>query len=202
MEERDIRRICEAAGSDTLVALDEAYIHYAETAGGIELTREFPNLIVLRTFSKAFGLAGLRLGFGIAANPGLISPLVNLKPTWNLGQMQIAGGIAAVADDEHVRRTAETIVEMRAYVTGRLAGLNRFRMVPGSRSNFFLLEILDPDLDSTGVFHALLSRGVIVKDGAVSFRGLGDRFLRVDVSLRKHMDRPADALQDIEAGRA
>jgi histidinol-phosphate aminotransferase len=91
---------------------------------------------------------------------------------------------------------------MRAYITRRLAGLNRFRMVPGSRSNFFLLEILDPDLDSTGVFHALLRRGVIVKDGAVSFRGLGDRFLRIDVSLRPHMDRLADALQAIEAGRA
>ena len=202
MEEQDVRRICEAAGSDTLVALDEAYIHYAETAGGLELVREFPNLIVLRTFSKAFGLAGLRLGFGIAANAGLMSPLINLKPTWNLGQMQIAGGIAAIADEEHVRRTVRTIVEMRAYITSRLAGLNRFRMVPGSRSNFFLLEILDPDLDSTDVFHALLGRGVIVKDGAVSFRGLGDRFLRIDVSLRKHMDRLADALQDIEAGRA
>ena len=202
MEEQDIRRICEAAGNDTLVALDEAYIHYAETAGGIELTREFSNVIVLRTFSKAFGLAGLRLGFGIAANTGLISPLINLKPTWNLGQMQIAGGIAAIGDEEHVRRTVGTIVEMRAYITSRLAGLNRFRMVPGSRSNFFLLEILDPDLDSTGVFHALLRRGVIVKDGAVSFRGLCHRFLRIDVSLKKHMDRLADALQDIETERA
>jgi histidinol-phosphate aminotransferase len=202
MDEPDVRRICEAAGSDTLVALDEAYIHYAEVPGGIELTREFSNLIVLRTFSKAFGLAGLRLGFGIAANAELISPLINLKPTWNLGQMQIAGGIAAIGDEEHVRRTVETIVEMRAYVTSRLAGLNRFRMVPGSRSNFFLLEILDPDLDSTGVFQALLRRGVIVKDGAVSFRGLGNRFLRIDVSLKRHMDRLADALQDIEAERA
>jgi histidinol-phosphate aminotransferase len=200
MDERDVRRICEAAGRDTLVALDEAYVHYAESAGGIELTRKFANLIVLRTFSKAFGLAGLRLGFGIAANAGLIAPLINLKPTWNLGQMQIAGGTAAIGDDEHVQRTVGTIVEMRAYITGRLAGMNRFRMVPGSRSNFFLLEILDPDLDSTGVFHALLRRGVIVKDGAVSFRGLGKRFLRIDVSLKKHMDRLADALQEIETG--
>lgn len=198
MPEAEIRRVCEAAPA-TLVVVDEAYIHYTQTAGSIELTRHYDNLVVLRTFSKAYGLAGLRLGFAIAANRRLISPLINIKPTWNLGQMQIAGGVAAIADDEHVERTVEAIVEMREYITERLAGLNRFRMVPGSRSNFFLLEIADDKLDSSSLFQALLERGVITKDGAISFRGLGRRYLRIDVSLKKHMDRLADALRDIEA---
>lgn len=199
MPEADVRRICEAAAGETLVVLDEAYVHYSQTEGGIGLTHEYSNLLVLRTFSKAYGLAGLRLGFGIAANKALISPLVNIKPTWNLGQMQIAGGVAAIGDDAHVSKTVETIVEMRAYITEKLARLNCFRMVPGSRSNFFLLEIGDDTLESPDVFQALLERGVIVKDGSVSFRGLGRRYLRIDVSLRKHMHRLADALRDIEA---
>jgi histidinol-phosphate aminotransferase len=202
MAEADIRAVCKAAGENTLVVLDEAYVHYTETPGSVHLTREHANLIVLRTFSKAYGLAGLRLGFGIAANVGLIAPLLHIKPTWNLGHMQILGGAAAIEDDAHVERTVRLVVEMRAYVAERLAGLNRFRMVPGSRSNFFLLEILDDALDSTRVFEALLARGVIVKDGSVSFRGLGKRYLRVDVSLQKHMDRLVAALQDIEAGGA
>ena len=199
MAEADIRRICEAAGANTLIVLDEAYIHFTETPGGIALTRDYDNLIVLRTFSKAFGLAGLRVGFGIAANKELIRPLLNLKPTWNMGAMQVAGGAAAIFDDEHVDRTVKMIVEMRAYVAGQLEGLNRFRMVPGSRSNFFLLEVTDPGLTSTDVFNALLERGVIAKDGSDSFRGLGDRYLRVDVSLKKNMDRLVWALNDIEA---
>lgn len=194
----DIRAICEAAAG-ALVVLDEAYIHFTQTLGGIELTREYDNLIVLRTFSKAYGLAGLRVGFGIAANRDLIAPLMSLKPTWNMGQMQTAGAAAAIADDAHVARTVDLVVEMRAYVAQRLAGLNRFRIVPGSRSNFFLLEITDDTLGSTGVFNALLERGVIVKDGSVSFLGLGQRYLRIDVSLKKHMDRLADALRDIDA---
>jgi histidinol-phosphate aminotransferase len=198
--ESDIRRICEA-GPDTLVVLDEAYIHFTETPGSIALTRDHDNLIVLRTFSKAYGLAGLRLGFGIAQNRKLIAPLLTMKPTWNLGQMQIAGGAAAVADDAHVARTVKTIVEMRAYITERLKGLNRFRMVPGSRSNFFMLEITDDTLDSTQAFNALLKHGVIVKDCSVSFRGLGKRYLRIDVSLKKHMDRLAHALRDIDGGK-
>jgi histidinol-phosphate aminotransferase len=166
------------------------------------LTREYPNLIVLRTFSKAFGLAGLRLGFGIAANAELITPLLNLKPTWNLGHMQVTGGIAALADDAHVQRTVRMVVEMRDYVSRQLAGFNRIRMVPGSRSNFFLLEVVDSELDSTQVFEALLRRGVIVKDGSVSFRGLGKRYLRVDVSLQQHMDRLVWALKEIDAAPA
>jgi histidinol-phosphate aminotransferase len=199
MAEADIRRICEAAGQNTLMVLDEAYIHFTQTPGSIALTRDHSNLIVLRTFSKAYGLAGLRLGFGIAQNKALIAPLLTMKPTWNLGQVQIAGGAAAMADEAHVQTTVKTIVEMRDYITERLKGLNRFRMVPGSRSNFFMLEITDDSLDSTKAFNALLERGVIVKDCSVSFRGLGKRYLRIDVSLKKHMDRLADALRDIDS---
>lgn len=200
MEEEQIRVVCDAAGPDTLVVLDEAYIHFTQTPGSIHLTRDYDNLIVLRTFSKAFGLAGLRLGFGIASNKDLITPLMNLKPTWNLGQMQVAGGIAAIEDDEHVDRTVEMIAEMRDYVAAKLSGLNRFRIVPGSRSNFFLIEITDEGLDSTEVFEALLEYGVIVKDCSVSFRGLGKRYLRSDVSLKPHMDRLIWGLGQIQAG--
>ncbi|HVR55540.1 MAG TPA: histidinol-phosphate transaminase [Pseudolabrys sp.] len=202
MEERDIRAICEAAGKDTLVVLDEAYIHFTQTVGSMHLTREFPNLIVLRTFSKAFGLAGLRLGFGISANKALITPLLNIKPTWNLGHMQVEGGIAAIDDDEHVNKTVDLVVDMRSYVTQKMAGLNRFRMVPNSRSNFFLIEIMDGSLDSTEAFEQLLKRGVIVKDGSVSFRGLGKRYLRSDVSHKVHMDRLVWALKEIEASKS
>ncbi len=193
----DIRRVCRAAGPDRLVVLDEAYIHFSQTPGGIGLLAEQANLIVLRTFSKAYGLAGLRLGFGIAER-GIIRPMLALKPTWNMGQLQIAGGIAALDDTAHVERTVSLIVEMRGYVQERLRALNAFRMIEGSGANFFLLEILDEAMNSTRVFQDLLARGVIVKDCSVSFRGLGKRYLRVDVSLKKHMDRLVDALSDLQ----
>ena len=161
----------------------------------MKLLPEYDNLIVLRTFSKAYGLAGLRVGFGIAANRDLIKPLCNIKPTWNMGHGQIIGASAAIFDNEHVARAVAT----GKYVAEQMAGLNRFRMVPGSRSNFFLTEILDPGLDSTAVFMGLLERGVIVKDGK-DIEGLGSRYLRVDLNLRKHMDRFLGALRDLETG--
>ena len=194
--ESDLRRVIEAA-SHCLVVLDEAYVHYSGDPGGIGLVAEYPNLIVLRTFSKVYGLAGLRLGFGVAQS-GIIDALLAAKPTWNVGQLQIAGGVAALGDHEFVQRTIEVICDARAYAQDLFdARLDRFRCVEGSRSNFFLIELLDPELSSTGVWQSLLERGVITKDGAVSFRGLGQRFLRADVGFRERMDRLVAALGDI-----
>ena len=199
MSEADVRRIVEAA-PQALVVLDEAYVHYSDTPGYIHLARDYPHLAVLRTFSKAFGLAGLRIGFGVAAKP-VIDALLAVKTTWNMGQLQIAGGVAALDDDEHVTRTVDAIVASRAYVQDRFddpaAGLDRFRMIPGSHSNFFLVEILDQDTDSTRVFDGLLERGVIVKDGSISFRGLEKRFLRCDVNVKEKMDQLVAALADL-----
>jgi histidinol-phosphate aminotransferase len=74
MADADIEAVCEAAGPDRLVVLDEAYIHFTQTPGGIEIARRHDNLILLRTFSKAYGLAGLRIGFGLSRNRALIAP--------------------------------------------------------------------------------------------------------------------------------
>ncbi|WP_420640163.1 pyridoxal phosphate-dependent aminotransferase [Candidatus Poriferisocius sp.] len=196
LSESDVRRIIEAAPR-ALVVLDEAYVHYSATPGYIHLAREYDNAVVLRTFSKAYGLAGLRVGFGVASRP-IIDALLAVKPTWNMGGLQIAGGIAALDDDDHVARTVATIAESRHHVARRFGELDRFRMVPHSRSNFFLVEIVDPDTDSNAVFNGLLERGVIVKDGAVSWRGLEDRFLRCDVNLPEKMDHLVDALRDLD----
>ncbi|MCP4227819.1 MAG: histidinol-phosphate aminotransferase family protein, partial [Actinomycetia bacterium] len=195
MTEADVRRIIEAA-PQAVVVLDEAYVHYSQTPGYVHLAHEYEHVAVLRTFSKAFGLAGLRIGFGVAPRP-IIDALLAIKTTWNMGQLQIIGAVAALDDHDHLDRTVSTIVESRSYVRDRFEELDRFRMVPDSRSNFFLIEILDPDIGSTRVFDGLLERGVIVKDGSVSFRGLDQSFLRCDASFKHHMDRLIDALGDL-----
>ena len=195
MAENDVRRIVEAA-PEALVVLDEAYVHYSDTGGYIHLVDDYDNLVVLRTFSKAFGLAGLRVGFGVGPKP-VVDACLAVKPTWNMGVLQTAGAAAALDDKDHLDATVAVISKGRDHAQGRFAELDRFRMVPGSRSNFFLVEILDPGTDSTKVFDGLLERGVIVKDGSVSFRGLDRRFLRCDANRPDRMDRLVDALADL-----
>ena len=195
MSESDVRRIVEAA-PDALVVLDEAYVHYSGSPGYIHLAGDYENLVVLRTFSKAFGLAGLRVGFGVGPKP-VVGACLAVKPTWNMGVLQTAGAAAALDDKDHLDATVDVVSAGRAHAQARFAELDRFRMVPGSRSNFFLVEVLDPAIDSTEVFKGLLARGVIVKDGSVSFRGLDKRYLRCDANRPDRMDCLVDALADL-----
>jgi histidinol-phosphate aminotransferase len=182
---------------DTAVVLDEAYWHFSHVPSGMSLVAKHPNLIVLRTFSKAYGLAGLRVGFGVASQ-AVARMMLLTKPTWNLGQLQVAGAVAALDDDAHVDRTTAMIAQMRDYVEREIGRTEKFRgrfcVVPGSKSNFFLLEVQDAALDSTKAFDGLLRQGVIVKDCSVSFRGLGRRYLRIDVGPKPAMDRLLEAL--------
>jgi histidinol-phosphate aminotransferase len=198
LDTESVRRVCEAAGPERTVVLDEAYVHFSRTTGHMALAHEYENLVVLRTFSKVFGLAGLRVGFAVG-DPKRLGPLFALKPVWNLGPLQIAGAAAALDDHEHVERTLAMIDASREYVRERMRSLQGFRMIEDTCANFFLVEITDPELDSPTVFQRLLENGVIVKDGSVSFRGLGYRYLRVDISLERHMQRFVDTLARIEA---
>ena len=127
--------------------------------------------------------------------------MMHLKPTWNMGNLQVAGAIAALDDDAHVAKTVATITEMRAYVLGEL---EKAQPLLGRRRA--LLQLLPAAhrgqraRSRPTVFEELLKRGVIVKDGSVSFIGLGKRYLRIDVSLKKQMDRLIWALTDISNG--
>lgn len=192
--EKDVRRVCEA-GRNAIVILDEAYVHFSGTEGYLHLAKEYDNLIVLRTFSKVFGLGGLRVGFGVC-HSAVTAVLMRIKPAWNLGQLQIAGATAALGDDEHVQKSIVMITEMRDFVLNEIRKLNRFHVIEGTRANFFLLKLPEGE-DSTDTWNALLKKGVIVKDGNVDFRGLEKGYLRIDIAPKPHMERLIKALASL-----
>lgn len=193
-----VRQVCQAA-PQALVVMDEAYIHFSDRTSATCLLPEHPNLIVLRTFSKAYGLASLRVGFGIAGEE-VIRVLMRVKPTWNVGLMQTVGAVAALDDEEHVERTVGLVRKMRETVSREIDALEGFSVVKGSQANFVLVRLDDPSLDSTEVFRLLARQGLIVKDGSVSYAGLGTRHLRIDVGVEEVMERLVGALREISAG--
>ncbi len=192
-----VRRVCRAA-SRALVVMDEAYIHFSDRSSAVRLLPECPNLIVLRTFSKAYGLAGLRVGFGIAGEE-VIRILMRVKPTWNVGTLQVVGAAAALDDEEHVERITRIVGKMREAAYREIDGLGGFSVIKGSQANFVLVRLDDPSLNSTEVFRRLARRGLVVKDGSVSYLGLGTRHLRIDVGIEEVMDRLVEALSEISA---
>jgi histidinol-phosphate aminotransferase len=183
-----IQYILENLSPRVLVLVDEAYVDYADDATNPGLLERAPNLVILRTFSKIYGLAGLRVGYGMA-HEIIVRAIMKIKPAWNMGCLASAGAIAALDDREHYRRTRVLIQENREYILKSLAGISNASVVMIPQANFLCVRIMDPQKSSTEVFEGLLQGGVIVKDCSVSYKGLGNRFIRVDVGLKQKMDQ-------------
>ncbi len=179
---------------DCLVVLDEAYFEFVdwpEYPNGVALLPRWPNLVVLRTFSKAHGLAGLRLGYGVM-RPELVGYLHRTRMPFNVSSLAQAAGVAALEDVEHVRRTRELNLKELPRVRAELLGLGL--SVPESHGNFLFVDLGRP---AAPVAEGLLSRGVIVRP----VPGYGfPQALRISVGLPDWNDRMLHALRAVLRG--
>ena len=167
----------------SLVALDEAYFEYTGGLGlqdGIAWLREFPNLVVFRTFSKAYGLAGVRVGYAVS-HPSVAGMLNRVRQAFNVSVVGLAGAAAALDDTEHLASAVNVAVSERARVAARLEKSGT-RVLP-SAGNFLLLHA-GPDAKDR--FDALLRRGIIVRP--VGNYGLPEH-LRVTLGTAPQNDR-------------
>jgi histidinol-phosphate aminotransferase len=167
--EKDLRDLVESVSC--LVFVDEAYVEFA---GGsiVSLVNEYDNLIVGRTFSKAFGLAGLRIGYGIMP-AWLKEEYMKAATPFNVSSAAVAAGVAALSDEEHLHRSTEIVRKGRKYLTDNLP----FR-VYDSQANFVLVDVAPRK--AKDVCGHLLEKGIIVRD-CTSFRGTGESLIRVTV---------------------
>jgi len=168
----DVERLCR--DGDGLVVIDEAYHEFAgETV--VPLLERHPNLVVLRTFSKAKALAGLRVGY-LMASPDLVREIDKARLPYNLNFFSQLAALGALEESEALDRTVAGIVAERERLLSRLADLPGVRAWP-SRANFFLLELLSAS--PRAVFESLYRRGVLVRD--VTAYPTLSRCLRVSV---------------------
>jgi histidinol-phosphate aminotransferase len=148
----------------TLAVLDEAYAEFVDDPAfpdAVRLLGRYPNLIVLRTFSKIYGLAGLRVGYALAV-PEIIACLNQVREPFPVDRLAQAAAGAVLDDETYVRAAFDNNREGRAWLTGALEGLG-LRTVP-SQSNFVLVELGRPAAD---VARELLPHGVIIRPGAM-----------------------------------
>jgi histidinol-phosphate aminotransferase len=153
-------RFLDALPPRVLVVLDEAYYEYVrdpDYSRSIDYVRNGRNVLVLRTFSKVYGLAGLRLGYGMG-HPELIEALNRVRSPFNANSLAQAAGLAAIGDQEHVARSVEANTREMKFVTEELA-LAGVRYTP-SVGNFLLV---DTGRDCEEDFIRLMHEGVIVR---------------------------------------
>jgi histidinol-phosphate aminotransferase len=166
--------------SSVVVVLDEAYTEYLPPElryDALAWVRQYPNLIVSRTFSKAYGLAGLRVGFGIA-QPGLTDLLNRIRQPFNVNSLAQAAAVAALSDEVYLQKSAQLNTEGYQQLTAAFKSMG-IEFVP-SYGNFVLFRAGDDDGAGARVNLALLKKGVIVRP--VGNYGL-PQWLRVSIGL-------------------
>jgi histidinol-phosphate aminotransferase len=179
-----------------VVVVDEAYNEYLPAElrhPSIEWARRFPNLLVSRSFSKAYGLAGLRVGYGVAQHE-LTDLLNRVRQPFNCNMLAQTAAVAALADEAFVARSVEVNRVGKAHLTAAFDAL-ALRYLP-SFGNFVLVHVGD----GARVYQGLLKRGVIVRP--VANYGLPE-WLRVTIGLPEENDRFIAALREaLPDGRA
>jgi len=167
-----VARLC--AEADGLVVVDEAY-HEFSGASVVALLGEHPNLVVLRTFSKAMALAGLRVGYLLAA-PELVREIDKARLPYNLNLVSETAALVLLEQPELLAERVATLVRLREALAARLGALAGVRVHP-SQANFLLFEL--EHADPRAVFEALHRRSVLVRD-VTGYPRL-ERCLRVSV---------------------
>jgi histidinol-phosphate aminotransferase len=190
--EAELTPFLDAVPKDTLVVLDEAYVEYVDAPGfqdALALRRKYPNVVVLRTFSKIYGLAGLRLGYGIA-RPEVVEYVDRVRPPFNVNHVAQAAGVAALTDVEHVQRSRALVLEERPFLAAGLAALGA-TVVP-SQGNFVFADF--PGRPGKDLFESLLREGVVVRPmGGYGF----PTAQRITVGLRAENERALAALKKV-----
>ncbi len=195
LTEAPLRDFIAALPPECVVVLDEAYVEYADVPGYVEASgwlAVHPNLVVVRTFSKAYGLAGLRVGYALSS-PAIADLLNRVRQPFNVNSLALVAAEAALADPAHVAASASLNRRERERLARELAARD-VEVVP-SAGNFLLAGFGRP---ARALYDGLLREGVIVRP--VENYGLPDH-LRITVGLPAENGRFLDALDRVR-GRA
>lgn len=184
----DTRAIEAAIGASSgVVVIDEAYVDFAPHSC-LELLNRYENVLLLRTFSKSYGLAGMRIGFALGSGD-LISALTSVKDSYNVDRLAIVAAVAAIEDEAHHKHLVQTVTHNREELASELKSLG-FDLVP-SATNFVFVK---PPLPAAEVVAALRERKVLVR--------YYDRepiagWIRITVGTRDQHDKLIATLKEI-----
>jgi len=173
----EVREICRAAADNAVVVLDEAYSEFAGK-NSVHLLKEFPNLIILRTFSKAFGLAGLRVGYLLTGDE-IIAELLKVKLVYNLNSFSQIAARKVLENREVFRKQLEDILREKEELKAGLETIPGIRVFP-SEANYFLIRTEQP---AEVVHRKLIEQGILVR---YLGRGPGlENCLRISVGTKE-----------------
>ena len=193
LEQKELYQFVASVPSSVLVVLDEAYIEYSPESNNRALLDEFDNVIIVRTFSKAYGLAGLRVGYALSSVP--VADLLNrIRQPFNVSRIGLAAAAAALADQDFIEKTRLTNDEQMRWLEKQFDALGLGFVK--SHANFIMVEVQVEmeDITAASIHQALLEQGVIVRP--LDAYGLPN-WLRITVGVAEDNLRLIDTLRSI-----
>ncbi len=186
-------KILEATRNRALVVLDEAYIEFVPEASYVKLLADYPNLIVLRTLSKAFGLAGLRCGF-ILASPEIITVIKKVTPPYPIPIPVADLAVAALAEDgiQRMRQEVNLIKASRDDLVEKLKAFSFIRKIYPGVANFVLLRVND----ATDLMKSMEAKGVVIRNQSKQI--LLDNCVRISIGTPEETRSLLEVFQDYE----
>lgn len=191
MPDDQIRRMLETG---KVIIVDEAYIEMADDGTSVShWIKEFDNLIVLRTFSKGFCMAGIRLGY-MVAQPELVKYVNRSRHIFNVNLAAMWAGIAAMDNLDEYRRVFRQLADIRDWLMAELSKINGFRVIP-SKANFVMVDVKESGKTATECVNMLLDKGFFVRSFAKKAGLEPDTHFRISVGLKKDMEELVDHLK-------
>jgi histidinol-phosphate aminotransferase len=186
--ETEMSEFMERVPEGALVVVDEAYYEYvtrSDYADSMKYFREGRGILVLRTFSKIYGLAGLRIGYGIAGAE-IIAEMNKVRQPFNINSLAQKAAVAALGDEKHLAKTRLTNEKGKRYLYRELSAMN-IAFVP-TEANFIYIHLKDKS--AVKIYDSLLKKGVIV-------RPMGADAIRVTIGLPKENRRLIEAMKSV-----
>ncbi len=188
----ELKKVVESCEKQCIV-IDEAYYDFCNDKSAIDLI-EYDNVIVTRTMSKAFGLAGMRVGFAVS-NKKIIDLIEKIKTPFNINAIGLMASITALEDQRHHDTTVRAIKEERDRVYTELTEIKKI-MIYKSDANFLFMNVKFNRFNSEKIFVELLKKGILVRNCS-SFELCSDKFLRVTIGTPQENDIFLRAIREI-----
>lgn len=192
IDEKDIRDMA-SGNPDVLIVVDEAYFEYAEVTNK-DLINEFDNIFIIRTMSKVMGLAGMRMGYGLACSE-IIEYMHRIKPVFSLTRLSYVAALNTLRDKNYIETSIEKGIESREYLYNELSKIDSLNVFP-SKSNFMLIGITDTGFTASEFAFELMKKGVIVRD-CTSFKGLDEYWIRISICTLEEDKKFIDIVKEV-----
>lgn len=173
-----------------LVVLDEAYIDFSEKESWLQKINEYPNLVITQTLSKAYGMAGIRLGI-LYASAEIITVLNKIKPPYNINELTQQKALIRILDSNSIQNEIGLINAERSILLKQLLQIKYIKFIYPTDANFVLIKVDD----ATKRYNQLLEKGIVIRNRTT--QPLCDNCLRITIGTKQENEKLINALQSL-----